>query len=263
MLSELTGKFISVPYYEPQQGVLQNPASPDSTSSIALASDPTYQTIPPKLSTFQSNSSPEAELSKQDVKYTTLTSVASSASSLPIKSEVFNESTDSKNLENDELSVDESIESADEMIADEQSLNGIPLRATQSQSSSDKKRKRRVLFSKTQTFELERRFRQQRYLSAPEREHLAGMIGLSPTQVKIWFQNHRYKTKRANHEKQSPNACQPSRLPSPSAIKRVHVPVLVRDGKPVTGSIFSDNLSGFNHSAHSTGGQIQKWWQNN
>lgn len=51
-----------------------------------------------------------------------------------------------------------------------------------------KKRKRRVLFSKAQTYELERRFRQQRYLSAPEREHLANIIRLTPTQVKIWFQ---------------------------------------------------------------------------
>jgi len=46
-----------------------------------------------------------------------------------------------------------------------------------------KKRKRRVLFSKTQTYELERRFRQQRYLTAPEREHLASVIRLTPTQV--------------------------------------------------------------------------------
>lgn len=57
--------------------------------------------------------------------------------------------------------------------------------------SGHKKRKRRVLFSKAQTYELERRFRQQRYLSAPEREHLASIIRLTPTQVKIWFQNHR------------------------------------------------------------------------
>nr|CAA39854.1 Dth-1 protein [Girardia tigrina] len=70
-------------------------------------------------------------------------------------------------------------------------------------SSGDigKKRKRRVLFSKKQILELERHFRQKKYLSAPEREHLANLIGLSPTQVKIWFQNHRYKMKRAHHEK--------------------------------------------------------------
>ncbi|KFD50517.1 hypothetical protein M513_08585 [Trichuris suis] len=54
-----------------------------------------------------------------------------------------------------------------------------------------KRRKRRILFSKSQTFELERRFRQQKYLSAPEREELANRLRLTPTQVKIWFQNHR------------------------------------------------------------------------
>lgn len=62
---------------------------------------------------------------------------------------------------------------------------------TKTDNHSQKKRKRRVLFSKQQTYELERRFRQQRYLSAPEREHLASIIRLTPTQVKIWFQNHR------------------------------------------------------------------------
>jgi hypothetical protein len=76
---------------------------------------------------------------------------------------------------------------------------------------TSKRRKRRVLFTKQQTFELERRFRQQRYLSgkkelstmislfvcffsiAPEREHLASAINLSATQVKIWFQNRKEK----------------------------------------------------------------------
>ncbi|VVC38599.1 WD40/YVTN repeat-like-containing domain,Homeobox domain, metazoa,Homeobox domain,Homeobox domain- [Cinara cedri] len=99
----------------------------------------------------------------------------------------------------------------------------------------NKKRKRRVLFSKAQTYELERRFRQQRYLSAPEREHLASIIRLTPTQVKIWFQNHRYKTKRAQQEKgmhvDHHAAAAANALSSP---RRVAVPVLVRDGKPCT-----------------------------
>lgn len=86
-------------------------------------------------------------------------------------------------------------------------------------------RKRRVLFSKAQTFALERRFRQQRYLSAPEREHLAGLIRLTPNQVKIWFQNHRYKMKRAQGE-HGLEALQ--LLPA----RRVAIPVLMRDGKP-------------------------------
>jgi len=66
---------------------------------------------------------------------------------------------------------------------------------TPGKKEDKKKRKRRILFNKVQTVELERKFRQQRYLSAPEREQLAAAINLSPTQVKIWFQNHRYKTK--------------------------------------------------------------------
>ncbi|KAK4472991.1 hypothetical protein MN116_004189 [Schistosoma mekongi] len=60
-----------------------------------------------------------------------------------------------------------------------------------------KRRKRRILFSKLQTTKLEECFNEQRYLTASEREHLARILNLTPTQVKIWFQNHRYKMKRA------------------------------------------------------------------
>lgn len=67
-----------------------------------------------------------------------------------------------------------------------------------------KRKKRRVLFSRAQTQELERRFGQQRYLSAPEREQLARRLCLTPTQVKIWFQNHRYKLKRARDQAGAP-----------------------------------------------------------
>ncbi|UJR27036.1 hypothetical protein I4U23_008340 [Adineta vaga] len=90
---------------------------------------------------------------------------------------------------------------------------------------TSKRRKRRVLFTKQQTFELERRFRQQRYLSAPEREHLASAINLSATQVKIWFQNHRYKMKRSRLD----NNLIDTSMSSP---RRVAVPVLIRNGRP-------------------------------
>ncbi len=59
------------------------------------------------------------------------------------------------------------------------------------------KRKRRILFTQAQVIELEKRFNKSRYLSAPEREAIAQGLSLSTTQVKIWFQNHRYKTKKA------------------------------------------------------------------
>lgn len=68
------------------------------------------------------------------------------------------------------------------------------------QTFSNKKRKRRILFTKQQTCELERRFKQQKYLSAPERENMSRALGLSATQVKIWFQNHRYKMKKSKHD---------------------------------------------------------------
>ncbi|CAF0739286.1 unnamed protein product [Brachionus calyciflorus] len=70
-----------------------------------------------------------------------------------------------------------------------------------SQYPYQSKRKRRVLFSQAQVYELEKRFKMQKYLSAQEREHLASGLNLTPTQVKIWFQNHRYKTKKSSKEK--------------------------------------------------------------
>jgi hypothetical protein len=87
------------------------------------------------------------------------------------------------------------------------------------------KRKRRILFNQGQIYELERRFKQQKYLSAPERENLANILQLTPTQVrcdyslssifnlclfkvKIWFQNHRYKTKKQAKEREKLDAKQ-------------------------------------------------------
>lgn len=62
------------------------------------------------------------------------------------------------------------------------------------------KRKPRVLFSQSQVLELERRFKQQRYVSSQDREILAQALNLTATQVKIWFQNRRYKSKRIQIE---------------------------------------------------------------
>ncbi|XP_017268524.1 homeobox protein Nkx-2.3 [Kryptolebias marmoratus] len=99
------------------------------------------------------------------------------------------------------------------------------------------RRKPRVLFSQAQVFELERRFKQQRYLSAPEREHLASSLKLTSTQVKIWFQNRRYKCKRQRQDKtleivgHHHHHHHHHHHPPPPP-RRVSVPVLVRDGRP-------------------------------
>jgi hypothetical protein len=97
------------------------------------------------------------------------------------------------------------------------------------------RRKPRVLFSQAQVYELERRFKQQKYLSAPEREHLASMLKLTPNQVKIWFQNKRYKCKKQALENKARAAGMESWYGLPPEPRRVAVPVLVRDGEPCVG----------------------------
>ncbi|XP_054434766.1 homeobox protein Nkx-2.6 [Pteronotus mesoamericanus] len=108
--------------------------------------------------------------------------------------------------------------------------SGDGLRGERAEQPKARQRRRpRVLFSQAQVLALERRFKQQRYLSAPEREHLASALQLTSTQVKIWFQNRRYKCKRQRQDKSLELAGHPL------APRRVAVPVLVRDGKPCLG----------------------------
>ncbi|KAF6731509.1 Homeobox protein zampogna [Oryzias melastigma] len=82
------------------------------------------------------------------------------------------------------------------------------------------KKRARAAFSHTQVHELERRFSAQRYLSGPERADLAEALKLTETQVKIWFQNRRYKTKRRQVA---------AEVAALNPTKTVSVKVLVRD----------------------------------
>ncbi|XP_060687839.1 homeobox protein Nkx-3.2 [Hemiscyllium ocellatum] len=84
-----------------------------------------------------------------------------------------------------------------------------------------RKKRSRAAFSHAQVFELERRFNHQRYLSGPERADLAASLKLTETQVKIWFQNRRYKTKRRQ--------LAADLMASAPAAKKVAVKVLIRD----------------------------------
>lgn len=93
-------------------------------------------------------------------------------------------------------------------------------------SQPNRKKRSRAAFTHAQVFELERRFSQQRYLSGPERADLAQALKLTETQVKIWYQNRRYKTKRKQLQMQESN------LMGQNA-RKVAVKVLVKDDVPI------------------------------
>ncbi|CAH1263566.1 NKX2-2 [Branchiostoma lanceolatum] len=204
--------------------------------------------------------------SAEEMQYNSLTHIASSQSSPGSSTGADTPSTaDAKNTA-DKIDFDDEEDEDDDGSTTGSANDGTGNSSSPGgQGDQPKKRKRRVLFSKAQTYELERRFRQQRYLSAPEREHLARLIRLTPTQVKIWFQNHRYKCKRAQKEGHMDTGLNP--LPSP---RRVAVPVLVRDGKPCQPTVTSCNgymkpvdsmLTGMNMNMHHSAMQTMQHMQ--
>lgn len=99
--------------------------------------------------------------------------------------------------------------------------------ASRDGAQSTRKKRSRAAFTHAQVFELERRFSQQRYLSGPERADLAQALKLTETQVKIWYQNRRYKTKRKQLQMQESNL-----LHNQNA-RKVAVKVLVKDDIPL------------------------------
>ncbi|OON15222.1 homeobox domain protein [Opisthorchis viverrini] len=69
-----------------------------------------------------------------------------------------------------------------------------------------KMRKPRTIYSIWQLQLLNRRFVQSQYLNLTERACLASQLGLTQTQVKIWFQNKRSKLKKILRQGQDPTA---------------------------------------------------------
>ncbi|XP_065071386.1 homeobox protein XENK-2-like isoform X2 [Rhopilema esculentum] len=109
----------------------------------------------------------------------------------------------------------------------QRTCTAAPVSGTATTQSTRQKKKPRILFSQSQVTELEQRFKQQKYLNANEREQLANKLNLTPTQIKIWFQNKRYKCKKQSIESRN-------RLDwlNFTSGRQVPVPILIRNGQP-------------------------------
>ncbi|XP_034234732.1 homeobox protein Nkx-6.1 [Thrips palmi] len=88
----------------------------------------------------------------------------------------------------------EAVSSTDGNASGESSLSD---RDSVPEASADRKRKKaRTTFTGRQIFELEKQFEVKKYLSSSERAEMARLLGVTDTQVKIWFQNRRTKWKK-------------------------------------------------------------------
>lgn len=68
--------------------------------------------------------------------------------------------------------------------------------ASTSTDKDGKKKHTRPTFSGQQIFALEKTFEQTKYLAGPERARLAYALGMTESQVKVWFQNRRTKWRK-------------------------------------------------------------------
>lgn len=99
-----------------------------------------------------------------------------------------------------------------------QSHSGCSERDTES-----KRKHTRPTFSGHQIFALEKTFEQTKYLAGPERTRLAYSLGMTESQVKVWFQNRRTKWRKRHAAEIS------VKKPNDSAEQESNVPPLVCD----------------------------------
>ncbi|KAM4034384.1 homeobox protein vex1-like [Anomaloglossus baeobatrachus] len=74
------------------------------------------------------------------------------------------------------------------------------MRSPGSMSEEESTSRPRTKFTTEQLEELEKSFKNNQYIGAIEKRHLSGLLHLSETQIKTWFQNRRMKYKRQSKD---------------------------------------------------------------
>uniref|UniRef100_A0A8C5Q0M7 Homeobox domain-containing protein n=1 Tax=Leptobrachium leishanense TaxID=445787 RepID=A0A8C5Q0M7_9ANUR len=111
-----------------------------------------------------------------------------------------------------------------------------------------KVRKPRTIYSSLQLQALNQRFQQTQYLALPERAELAAQLGLTQTQVKIWFQNKRSKYKKIMKQGPGVQDIEPTHTSSSISPCSPNMPPMwdIPPGAKTT-QISSSYLNNFNH----------------
>ncbi|KAL6742112.1 hypothetical protein Aduo_015303 [Ancylostoma duodenale] len=134
--------------------------------------------------------------------------------------------------------------------------------ATTGAQAGGKYKKKRNLFTKLQLNMLQRRFAEKEHIRQPERDSFAHMIGLTGEQVKIWFQNQRYKRKHRDYGVREASATGSSGAntsvsslssPSPDDSPDAKLPTNFKDVPLLTQTTTTVPCSGvsFEHSSYS------------